>query len=146
AARIQSRTNHPHTSAFWELWTFAILAQAGFAIEVEPPAGRYALDYLTHLDAVSFYVECTAIGQDAALAGSARLQDDLLEAINNTPTGGFLLSLEVISRGRGAPSVKRLRRNLGNWLQTLNASTLTAAAQLDWSDDGWNIVFTAIPA
>lgn len=154
AARFRSLDDHAQLSAFLELFTFAVLRRSGYELQVEPPAGDLALEFLTKGEAghPSFYVECTATGRHKSQVGEDALEADLLEAINKAPTGRFLLEVEVEARGAGAPAAKPLRAELARWLASLDvdqvADTFNAAQRLPewtWQRDGWRVTFRAIP-
>ena len=88
AARFQSYDNHPHLSAFLELFTFVVLRRAGCQVEVEPSVGKWALEFLARMNQrdLQFYCECTATGQRAEEASADALEADILDAIDNVPT------------------------------------------------------------
>ncbi len=75
AARFRSLDDHPHISAFLELFTFAVLRRSGYELEVEPPVGDLALEFLTKGEpkSSSFYVECTATGRHRSQVGKEAL-------------------------------------------------------------------------
>lgn len=154
AARFRSSDDHPHVSALLELFMFAVLKQSGYELEVEPPVGDLALEFLTaeRPPTTSFYVECTATGRRQLDVGLDALEADLLEAINKTATGRFLLEIQVIERGRGAPSSRQLRADLAAWLSSLDPDNVvelltahSALPELIWERDGWRITFGALP-
>ncbi len=155
AARFQSYDNHPHLSAFLELFTFAVLKRSGYEIEIEPPAGSRALEFLASMTErdLKFYSECTATGQRAAEAGANAREADVLEAIDNVPTGHFLLQVEFEKRGSQAPSIRRLHAELTSWLASLDhvaaIDEFRETNQLHewtWSKGDWRIKFAALPA
>jgi len=154
AARFRSRDDHPHLSAFLELFVFAFLQRSGYELAVDPPSGGLALDFLAYNKSKEplFYVECTATGRHRSQLGADALEADLLEAINKTPTGRFLLRIEVEARGAAAPATKPLRAQLEAWLASLDADEVTARVEETkrlpewiWEKDGWRVRFVAMP-
>lgn len=154
AARFQSYDNHPHLSAFLELFTFAILKRSRYEIEIEPPAGSRALEFLASMNEreLKFYAECTATGQRAAEASADAREADVLEAIDKVPTGHFLLQVEFEQRGSQAPSVTRLRAELTSWLASLDHvraidefRETNLLNEWTWAEGDWRIKFGALP-
>lgn len=155
AARFQSYDNHPHLSAFLELSTFAVLKRSGYEIEIEPPAGSRALDFLASMNDrdLKFYAECTATGQRAAEAGADAREADVLEAIDKVPTGHFLLQIEFEKRGSKAPAIRRLRAELTSWLASLDHVAAidefrktNRLKEWTWAEGDWRIKFAGLPA
>lgn len=145
AARIKSLDNHFHLSAVHELLMFAILRQLGYELEVEPPVGDRALEFLASGNDARFYVECTVTG--SASPGRDALEADVLEAIDKLAPGRFLLSTQVHQQGQSALSGKRLRAALQAWLDSLHPDQ-----ELDddlpnftWESEGWSIAVRAMP-
>jgi len=154
AGRFQARDDHKHVSAVLELINFAVLKTAGFAVTVEPPVGSYAPDFeASRADVPAFFVECTATGMAASRAGEDRRQAEVLDMIDELPTGRYLLQVEFEASGAEAPSVKRLRSALLDWLASLDFGAVvdefrrsTDLPEFVWSERGWTARFSAIPA
>jgi hypothetical protein len=146
AARFQSYDNHPHLSAFLELFTFAVLKHAGYDLEVEPSAGTRALEFFASMATgdLKYYVECTTTGQRASDASADSREDDVNEAINNVPTGRYMLGVSYPQRGAGAPPLKRIQREVGEWLLSLAEGPPTES-EWTWEDSGWSIRCWAAP-
>lgn len=146
AARFQSFDDHAHLSAFLELFTFAILSRGGYRPGVEPPAGRFALEFLAKtLDSQDFYVECTATGQRAEEVGADAREAEILDAIEKVPTGRLLFGVKFDKQGKEMPSLRDLRNWLQEWLQSLeDEEDLESVGHAEWSDRGWVIAFTAL--
>ncbi len=149
AARFQSYDNHPHLSAFLELFTFAALRRAGYQVEIEPSVGQWALEFLARMDEpdLKFYCECTATGQRAEEAGADAIESDILDAIDNVPTRRFLLGVRFLKRGRQSPSITRLRQGLTEWLSSLEdrSSISDSNPEWVWEDRGWSVRFWVFP-
>jgi len=154
AARFRSHDNHPHLSAFLELFTFAVLKRSGYEIHVEPAAGSKNLDFLASAKErdLNFYAECTATGQRAdETSGDAR-EADILEAINRMPIAGFLPCVEFERRGSQTPSIRRLLAGLTSWFASLDH--VAAIKQLretnrlsewTWMEADWRVKIRALP-
>src|SRR3972149_11591736 len=101
APRFQSYDNPPHLSAFLELFTFAVLKRSGYEVEIEPPAGSKAREFLASMSErdLKVYAKCTATGQRADEASADAREADVLDAIDKEPTGHFLLQVEFDERG-----------------------------------------------
>lgn len=147
AARFRSCTDHVHLSAFLELFVFAILKRLGYAVGIEPPAGSRALDFLASMAGrcPDFYVECTATGRGTAEAGADAREAEVLDAINEVPTGPFILGTPFIERGAKVPPLKNIRQGLIAWLSSLD-DTDPAGGEWTWEGRGWVIKVLAVPA
>ena len=155
SSRFQSYDNHPHLSAFLELFTFAVLKRSGYKIEIEPPAGSKALEFLASMNKrdLKFYAECTATGQRPVEVGADAREADVLEAMDKVPTGHFLLQVAFDERGSQTPPIGRLRAELTSWLASLDhvaaIDEFRDTKQLNewtWERGGWRIKFGALPA
>jgi hypothetical protein len=154
AGRFQAHDDHTHLSAFLELFTFAALKQVGFEVEVEVPVGSLAVDFrATKPTGPTFYAECTATGRRAAQASGDRREADVLQLIDEMPTGRFLLQVEFQGRGCDSPAVRRLRPALLEWLSSLQFDAMAdqfkrthEIPQWTWRDRGWTVEFGALPA
>lgn len=146
AARFQSYDDHPHLSAFLELFTFAVLKRADYDVEVEPQAGTPVLEFLAEAATGDprFYVECTATGQARADGSADSREDDVTEAINNVPTGRYVLGVSYPQRGAGAPPLKRIKRDVAERMSSL-AQGPPREYKWTWEDAGWSIRFWAVP-
>ena len=146
AARFRSFDDHPHLSAFLELFTFAVLKRGGYDLEVEPPAGTRALEFLASKATgdLAYYVECTTTGQRASEASADSREDDVNEAINNVPTGRYVLGVSYPQRGAAAPPLKRIQQDVARRMSSL-AQGLPRECEWTWEDAGWSIRFWAVP-
>lgn len=147
AARFRSYDDHPHLSAFLELFTFAVLKGAGYEVEIEPPAGSRALEFLASMKErdLKLYAECTATGRRVAEAGADARGADVLDAIDKVPTGRFILGVNFVQRGAAAPPLRDIRQGLVAWLSSLEEKE-TRRSVWTWEDRGWTIKFWAVPA
>ncbi len=153
AGRFQAHDDHTHLSAFLELFTFAVLRRTGFDVEVEIPIGSHAIDFhAARVGGPTFYAECTATGRRAAQASADSREADVLQLIDELPTGLFLLQVEFQARGTDSPAVRRLRPALLSWLASLDFDAIVDQFKSNheiprwtWQDRGWTIAFGALP-
>lgn len=151
--RFQAFDDRTHLSAFLELFTFAVLRQAGFEVGVEVPIGSYAVDFdAVRVAGLTFYAECTATGRRAAQASADSREADVLQLIDELATVRFPLQVEFRAHGTDSPAVRRLRPALHSWLSSLDFYTVTdqfnrtqEIPRWTWQDRGWTIAFGALP-
>jgi hypothetical protein len=156
--RLRSSANKEHFAAFFELYLFVLLSRLGYSLECHPsvrdtrrrPDFRASTSQRSHLylEAVMAYHE-----GDHAQAATAR-ENAVFDAINTMESPDFWLSLEVSGAPRTPPPAKRLKRDLTQWLSTLNWQSLRASyiskdyrslPRLTFNCEGWTIVFSPIP-
>ena len=146
AARFQSYDNHNLLSAFLELFTFAVLKHAGYAVQIEPPVGTRTLDFLASSeDGQAFYVECTATGRRAVKAGTDAREADVIDAIDKVPTGRFILQVNFTGRGAQSAPLRQLRGSLTAWLSSFDRGEPYQSHEWTWRKHGWVVQVTAIP-
>jgi hypothetical protein len=141
ARRFQSFDDHAHLSAFLELFTFAVLKRAGMKVEIEPPIGSFALEFLGHQsDGRELFVECTATGQRTEVVGADAREGELLDAIDGVSTGSFMLTVTFRRRGVQMPPVKMLTGWLESWINGLG----DAGGDEVWEHNDWVVHFAAV--
>ncbi len=143
AARFRSADNHILLSAFLELFTFAVLKQAGYAVQFDPPVGTRDIDFLASSgDGLTLYAECTATGRHVAEVGADARESDVIDAIDKVPNRQFVLGVRCIERGAESAPLRRLRSSLTTWLSTLDQ---IETREWTWRARGWVVQVTAIP-
>ncbi len=157
-ARFRSPIEIQHQGAFLELYIHELLARSGYALEVHPSvAGTDARpDFLARTDdRARFYVESTLAGvpsseEQAAAARIAQVYDSL----NAMDSPNFFLEVQVHGAPTTPPPSRGLRRELANWLGTLDpdaigelcqAGRFGELPQLRWVHEGWEVEFRPLP-
>jgi hypothetical protein len=103
-------------------------------------------------------MEMTLTGASAADRSRARRLDTIYDQINSWEIPNFLLHIVVASEGSGNPSLRRLRRELLDWIGALDVDKIAAMRAASpnyltdqsvprhiWSEAGWSIEFRVIP-
>ncbi len=146
-ARFRSPIPHAHLSAFLELFTFAVPKRSAYGVAVAPAAKNHALDFLASRDTgVSFYVECTATGQSDADAAADVRKAKVFDAIQEIPTGPFVLGVNVESSGASDVPLRALRPAFSRWIGSLPQDpNVDQENRWEWDSDGWRIAFWATP-
>ena len=147
ATRFGSPIKHAHLSAFLELFTFAVLKRSACAVAVAPAARNYNLDFLASRDTgVSLYVECTATGQSAADVAADVRKGKVFDAIQEIPTGRFVVGANVEASGASDVPLKALRPAFSRWIGSLSRDPKVDQENVwKWESDGWRIGFWATP-
>jgi hypothetical protein len=87
-------------------------------------------------------------GDADAEVSVARLENNIFDAINRVDPPNFTLCAAVKGHGKVQPSLRRLRRELGSWLQSLDVDQVRAIGFSEpwmWEDRGWRVEFMACP-
>ena len=69
---------------------------------------------------------------------------DVTNAIDDLPTGRYVVGVNYLKHGDQAPSLKRIQRDVGNWLSSLPVGS-TAESEYSWEEDGWSVRCWAVP-
>jgi hypothetical protein len=149
--------NEPCAAAFWELYLHEAYRRAAYSIEVHPavPASAKRPDFrLTRGDDV-FYLEATSVGRDVSEISEERRLEEVHRVLADLKIQDFSLVLSTYSVGDRPLATRQLRTALTAWVAALDPGIVSAAAdtsigydslpEFPWDDDGWNLVFHAIP-
>lgn len=155
--RFRSSHDWQMMSAFWELYLHESFRRSGFGITTHPhvPRSTNRPDFLVQQSGHSVYVEAVVSPGASDDAGLDRRRQALYDGLNNLRSPNFLLDAHLIQAGSSAPSVRRLRAELQDWLASLDPDRVTkeigdrnvflAGPQRSWQCEEWNVAFTAIP-
>jgi hypothetical protein len=151
AGSFKSPNDHVHVSALTELFSFAALSQAGLDVEVQHPQGRFNLDLASA--SPPLFVECTVTGQSSVISSQDRMEEDIIALLDQLRIGSrFLLQVACEEHGSVAPSARKLRATVADWLTTLDPDLIQARMangspwpSFAWEDRGWRIRIGAIP-
>lgn len=157
-ARFRSATDSQYLGAFWELYMHELLCAMGFTVQCHASAGE---EVSTHPDFLVsrrgenlFVIESTlAMLSREETAEESRISQ-VYDVLNRMDSPDFFLGLRI----RGAPATPppgaRLRTQLERWLATLNPDEVAqilrdegfdAVPQHEWSHEGWDVTFLALP-
>jgi hypothetical protein len=155
-ARLRSRDDVTHQSAFFELAIHELILRAGCQASLHPtvPGTSKKPDFLVECpDGQTFYLEATlATGRSKEEEGAQKRLARALQTIDEVPSPDFFLSV----RPRGVPNTpisgKRLKRELSQWLAGLDHAAIAAAMAsgapeplLTFEEHGLHLRFTAMP-
>jgi hypothetical protein len=156
-ARFRSPIDSQHEAAFWELYLHELFTGIGYTLEVHPSVA----DSLNHPDFLvlderpCFYLEATVAGlpsqEDAG--AEARLRE-VFDLVNKLETPNFFLEVQHSGLPSTPPPARRLRKDLEDWLKTLDIEFIKGAWRdggydrvpaFQWSHDGLTLSFSPIP-
>jgi hypothetical protein len=112
------------------------------------------IDFLLRRGNSAFYLEATIARKSEAEQAADARRNRIYRELDKLEVADFMLGIEIESAGTRELRVGDLRRQLNNWLGTLNPDM--AERQFDaigegptfsWSDGfGWSLVFEAFPS
>jgi hypothetical protein len=154
--RLQDKDKEQFESAFWELYLHEAYLCSGYAVTVHPPlagTGRHP-DFLVDGHGTRFYLEAVQACATADETRQSNLLADVRRLFDEIAPGRYRLDMMTYAIGRQTPSMRRLRRELREWLSTLNQDTSNHAAAVAYravshhtwqTADGWHVQFGAVP-
>ena len=154
--RLQDKDEALFESVFWELYLHEAYLRSGYAVTIHPHlagTGRRP-DFLIEGQGTRFYVEAVQACATADEARKGKLLAELRRVLDEIAPGSYRLDMETYAVGSQPPSVKKLRRDLREWLSTLGPGAGNAAAAVAYravshwtwrTADGWHVQFGAVP-
>lgn len=152
--RFRSVSENQHSSALLELVLHEALSQAAYSVELHPHVDGSAArpDFLASRTSHSFYMEATAVCEADAEVAKQRRIDQVYDTLNDLDSADFFLGIESIGGPTTAPPGRRLRSEVGAWLNSLDWQAVKTAGEegrefpkFKWEHEGWSIVVEALP-
>jgi hypothetical protein len=132
--RFRSRDPRQHYPAWWELYVHALFRALGFTVTVHPnvPETTGHPDFLVERGRSSFYVEAAAVFSGIVSPSRASRVPILIEdAMSRMDASVFWVSLRVDQVGTAMPRIRSIRREISNWVATLDPDELSSADLTD---------------
>lgn len=155
---IRSKPDKQHLGAFFELYCYTLLHAQGFDVKPHQVVDKMKgnpVDFLVKFaDTPLFYVEATVAADSDKASISQKILWQLQDALSDIDVPNFLIEINVERESTHNLPVKKMRSDLQNWLQKLDANEIIGkSAALGHNDlpycyyehDGWKIIFYAIP-
>lgn len=155
-ARLRSRDNRQHQSAFFELYLHELFVRLGYALQVHPDIDGATThpDFLvTRSGEPAFYLEATVPFPPEAEVGEQARVDRLYETLERMESPNLFVAVHDVRGGpaSAAPGA-RLRRGLERWLAGLDPDEVFAQVEAGapypsygWEQPGWELAFEALP-
>jgi hypothetical protein len=159
--RLSSGDNDSFRATFFELYCFQIFKRSGHALTCHPvlPNVSRRPDFLASGRSADLVVEVTTTGTPAAEAARTARMNAVHDEINHIRVTNFMLHMTVIHEGAQPPPVAGLRRDLEQWLGSLDVDEVaTAMTESDadylidpetprhtWTHEDWELEFNPIP-
>ena len=153
--RFRSEDNSNHISAFFELWMHELLLRMDYQVEIHPDVRgvRTHPEFLARKNGIPmFYVEYTLAEGSREEAAARKREDIVYDTLNKTDSPYFFLEIRIVKSTTTPPSGSKWRTILENELSKIDPDDpLFRSAEHDlfpkWTlkDNGWEVVFTAIP-
>jgi hypothetical protein len=148
-----------HQAAFWELYLHEGYRRSGFSIEFHPQVAGVSArpDFRLGYGTSHFYLEAVSVGQHPARVAEEQRLAEVYRVLREMRIEGFTIGLQHYGLGPRPLATKRLRADLRAWLDALDpdvvvdqiskseSPTFANVPQLPWEDDGWVLVFNALP-
>ncbi|MFY9823249.1 MAG: hypothetical protein WAM82_17835 [Thermoanaerobaculia bacterium] len=158
-ARIKSCDDANFKSAFFELYLNALLIGLGYSMEVHPEANTQVStrpDFLVkYQDEPAFFLEAVVATETSREErGRAAIKDRVLDDIDSLESPNFFLHVKHSGEPSTAPSTKKLKKELSDWLSTLDSqdcfrllreSGLRALPSFMFRHEAWTVEFRAFP-
>jgi hypothetical protein len=157
AQRFRSPILRQHRSALFELYLHHLLVSSGLEVQFHPDVAGTTRhpDFLVLKDgAPRFYLEAIAVGNSAKEESEVNRISQVYDALNALQCPDFYLAIRVQGAPASQPAGGRLRKDVQQWLTTLNWEEISASYEkerfgsvpsLEWSHDGWYVTFEPIP-
>jgi len=156
--RLRARDNQQGIAAFWEMYLYVSLTNAGFEVRPHPdvPGSTKHPDYLASRGDAGFYLEATAAMQPAADVASENILNELYAALDRLENPNFWVQVQVLSKGSSSPPGSQLRRDVEQFLREQDADKLLAMCggnevalgdlpSIEWREGDWQILVRALP-
>jgi hypothetical protein len=153
--RLRSEDDQDFAAGFWELYLHELFMRLGYEItcEAETPNGRN-IDFLLRCGGIAFYLEATIARESEAEQAADARRNRIYRELDKLESADFMLGIQIESAGTSElRKVRVLRRQLGEWLTTLDPDEtqrqweeIGEVPTWPWSDgSGWSLVFEAFP-
>jgi hypothetical protein len=156
-ARIRSGDEAHVYAALWELYLHEMLLCAGYEVECHPVLEETSSrpDFRAFSNSGQFYIEARRLSGSATEVPAERRRNAIFDEINKVNSPNFFLSLEIRSESDQAPPTGKLKTELAEWLNQLDPDDYFIEDETGagfeswpvrlWEQQGWRIVFRAIP-
>ncbi len=141
-----------HSSALLELVAHEILSALADEVQPDPDFNGGRPDFSAVYGNTRLIVECTVAQESDLEFGALQRERAVLDAVNSVRSGHFGLKLEPHAVGDTQPSLRKLRKFLEKWLESLSAQSHSTLIQAGspfestiWKSKGWELRFEAIP-
>jgi len=124
-ARLRSRDDRQHTSAWWELYIFTLFRVSGYEVVIHPRSNDSGNkpDYLASSGDRRFYVEATVVFEGVILdeEGADPIRDAwIYDLTNDASNPDYLVGLSIVKHGSVRPGRRDLVPQLEQWLSSLD--------------------------
>lgn len=157
--RIRSGDKRNYDSAVFEILLFSIMTSLGCKLEIHPDLNNGSSkhpDFLvTTPEGEEFYLEAVLASEySAAEVAAEKRKNVVLNSLEQLDSPNFLLGINASGNPDSPPKGRILRNQISNWLDNLNPDDVIrdveekghdAIPTWQWSHDGWDISFEAIP-
>lgn len=157
-SRFHDKDERDQYAAFCELYLHEALLRAGVGVDVIPSkTGVATPDFRVHDGGRRFYLEAVVAAPYAKDHSEQRRLDALLEELNRTRVGLWLLDFTIYTIGERTPSSSKFRADIERWLATLDHDAEVRAVEAAagtgtyrwprerFGDGDWEFTIGAIP-
>ncbi len=156
-ARLRSRDDRQFRAAFWELYLHETVIRSGCRVTCHPELARTSRrpDFLVEGAEGEFYLEARVASAADDKITADRRRNRVYDSLNRLDSPNFFLWVDVEGEGTSDLATRGLRRNLEEWLVTLDpdevhrqlveTEDIRSIAPFEWKADDWYLVFRPWP-
>src|ERR1044072_4083894 len=155
--RFRSPIDAHHRGAFFELDLHELILSMGFTIDIHPKMNERTTtqpDFIVSKnEQPCFYLEATSALPSQEESAKEKIFAQLYDYLNEMHSPNFFVAIEPHGSLTNPPPGKSLRRELEQWLSTLNPDELRQSLEVDgfrglprfnWTYKNWSISFLPI--
>ena len=145
-----------HEAAFWELYLHEAYGRSGFNITIHPTIANSPNhpDFMLERGGARFYLEAVSVGHPPGAIAEDKRLGVVHRVLAELELTDFMVGIRSHAVGKRPLATRPLRSALKSWTASLDADEVISAVArggsasiplLPWEDDGWRLVFEAIP-
>lgn len=154
---LQSPDDLVFLSAHFELYLFTLLSRLGYSLEVHPmtKSSSKKPDLLARqTNELGVYFEATLASDAPRLTNNqTKIMNQVYDILNEMDSPDFFIGLRISGSPRTQPKAKEIRKQVSEWLKSLDHDVIADLHQrdsihglpnLEINHEGWHIVFVPI--
>ncbi|HZU01045.1 MAG TPA: hypothetical protein VFA10_15355 [Ktedonobacteraceae bacterium] len=151
--KFRAAENYNHLSAFFELYTHALLRHQGFLVSPEYRVVHIVgnpIDFFVQPpDDLPFYLEAVVAMDSETEEKSERVVEELRQALSKMDDPNFLIDFKWERKSAKQLPTAQMRMDLQQWLTRLDPDEYATGEKkpepASYDQNGWKILFFAIP-
>ena len=141
--QFTSRSDWQHSSAFFELYTFALFSKQGFDVSYHESIGSRKIDLVLVSDSIKIYIDCVLSGEPNLNQSIERIEKEIEDIIEDIQSPLYWISANFISTSDRTPKLSRIKSKLKSEVASLDLE-IGEIKKVLWSDKNWLIEFSFV--